>query len=200
MSRSFAVTWDYRCPFARNAHEHVVAGLEAGAAWEVEFLPFSLNQVHVEEGGTPVWDDPEAASTLFAPQVAMAVRDQQPNAFNDVHVALFAARHDEARDIREREVVADVLRLHGVEPDPIFATVDAGGLLAEYRKVHETLAGDLRVFGVPTFIIGDRAVFVRLMTRPDGDGELATRTIERVLDNLVDFPALNEFKYTKIPR
>ena len=25
--RSFSVTWDYRCPFARNAHEHVVAGL-----------------------------------------------------------------------------------------------------------------------------------------------------------------------------
>ncbi len=50
MSRSFAVTWDYRCPFARNAHEHVVAGLEAGADWEVDFLPFSLNQMHVEEG------------------------------------------------------------------------------------------------------------------------------------------------------
>ena len=28
----FAVTWDYRCPFARNAHEHVLDGLAAGAA------------------------------------------------------------------------------------------------------------------------------------------------------------------------
>ena len=47
----FAVTWDYRCPFARNAHEHVVLGLAAGAPWDVTFLPFSLDQVHVEEGG-----------------------------------------------------------------------------------------------------------------------------------------------------
>ena len=27
---AFSVTWDYRCPFARNAHEHVLAGLDAG--------------------------------------------------------------------------------------------------------------------------------------------------------------------------
>ena len=25
--KPFAVTWDYRCPFARNAHEHLVAGI-----------------------------------------------------------------------------------------------------------------------------------------------------------------------------
>jgi hypothetical protein len=44
---AFAVTWDYRCPFARNAHEHVLDGLAAGAEWDVTFLPFSLGQVHV---------------------------------------------------------------------------------------------------------------------------------------------------------
>jgi hypothetical protein len=36
----FAVTWDYRCPFARNAHEHVLAGLADGADWDVTFVPF----------------------------------------------------------------------------------------------------------------------------------------------------------------
>ena len=52
-ARTFAVSWDYRCPFARNAHEHVLEGIVAGADWDVTFVPFSLNQVHVEEGGTP---------------------------------------------------------------------------------------------------------------------------------------------------
>ena len=33
--KSFAVTWDYRCPFARNAHEHLAAALAGGADWEV---------------------------------------------------------------------------------------------------------------------------------------------------------------------
>lgn len=26
MTPGFAVTWDYRCPFARNAQEHVLTG------------------------------------------------------------------------------------------------------------------------------------------------------------------------------
>jgi predicted DsbA family dithiol-disulfide isomerase len=200
MSRSFGITWDYRCPFARNAHEHVVAGLEAGADWDVDFLPFSLNQMHVEEGGTPVWDDPTNASTLFPAEVALVVRDKYPQSFNDVHVALFSARHDEARDIRERDVIADVLRLHDVDAEAVFAEADAGGPMAEYRKTHERLESDLRVFGVPTFVVGDRAVFVRLMTRPEGDGEAARRTIDRVLDLFDDFPELNEFKTTKVAR
>ena len=50
MARQFAVSFDYRCPFARNAHESVVAGLEAGRDWDVTFVPFSLDQMHVEEG------------------------------------------------------------------------------------------------------------------------------------------------------
>jgi DSBA-like thioredoxin domain-containing protein len=200
MSQSFAITWDYRCPFARNAHEHVVAGLEAGADWDVEFLPFSLSQMHVEEGDPPVWFDQGKSSTLLAPEVALVVRDKHPEAFNDIHLALFAARHDEARDIRERDVISEVLRLHDVDPEPVFAEIDGGGARAEYQKTHEQLVDEHRAFGVPTFIIDDRAVFVRLTTRPQGDSDLARATIERVLDLLAGAPELNEYKYTKIAR
>ena len=56
------------------------------------------------------------------------------------------------------------------------------------------------VFGVPTFIADDRAVFVRLMTRPDGDAKLAEKTIERVMDDCPDFPELNEYELRRIPR
>jgi hypothetical protein len=52
---------------------------------------------------------------------------------------------------------------------------------------------------VPTFIVGDQAVFVRLLERPDGDGAKAKATIERLLDQ-IDWPTLNEFKHTSIPR
>ena len=36
MPLSFGVTFDYRCPFARNGHEHLVEGLKGGADWELE--------------------------------------------------------------------------------------------------------------------------------------------------------------------
>ena len=56
----------------------------------------------------------------------------------------------------------------------------------------------LDVFGVPTFIVGGDAVFVRLMARPEGDADLARTTIDRVLGLITDHPELNEFKHTRI--
>ena len=50
MSRQIAVTFDYRCPFARNAHEAVVAAVREGVDIDYRFQAFSLDQVHVEEG------------------------------------------------------------------------------------------------------------------------------------------------------
>jgi 2-hydroxychromene-2-carboxylate isomerase len=200
MTRSFAVTWDYRCPYARNAHEHLVAGLVAGADWDVEFIPFSLGQVHVPEGGTPVWDDPDKRSGLLASEVGIVVRDKFPDAFRPTHVALFCARHDEARDIREESVLREVLGETDVDADVVFSEIANGWPLESLRDAHLRSVEQHRVFGVPTFISEDRAVFVRLTTRPNGDGDLARTTIDRVIDLLDGFLELNEFKHTSIKR
>ena len=48
--------------------------------------------------------------------------------------------------------------------------------------------------------MGDDAVFVRLMARPEGDGELARATVDRVLGLISDHPDLNEFKHTRLSR
>ena len=90
--RSFAVTYDYRCPFARIAAEHVVTGLRAGAPWTVSWRPFSLSQAHVEEGDPPVWERPEIDSGLLALEVASAVEELAPERFVDVHRDLFDVR------------------------------------------------------------------------------------------------------------
>ena len=200
MTTSFAVTFDYRCPFARNAHEHVITAVEGGAPWDVTYTAFSLNQAHVVEGDLDVWDDPTKASALLAMEVGIVVRDRFPDLFPPVHVALFAARHDEARDIREAEVLRDVLTSEGVDADAVFADIEGGAPLETFRKEHERSVTDHGVFGVPTFIATDQAVFVRVMTRPEGDAAAARMTIERVLDLVTGWPDLNEFKHTRIPR
>lgn len=197
---SFAVTWDYLCPFARNAHEHLVAGLEGGAPWDVTFSPFSLIQAHVAEGEPAVWDKPDGAKGVLALQAGVVVRDRRPELFLATHRALFAARHDQGRNLADAEVVRDVLASCGVDADYVFKEIDQGWPIEEVRRAHESSVTRYEVFGVPTFIVGDHAVFVRLMTRPEGDAALARSTVEGVLDLITGHPELNEFKHTTIPR
>jgi hypothetical protein len=200
VTTSFAVTWDYRCPFARNAHEHVVAGLEAGAPWDVTFVPFSLTQVHVAEGELDAWDDPSKADTLLALQAGLVVRDRMPEQFLAAHLALFAVRHDEGLDLRDVEIVRGALDRVGVDSAAVLHEIDAGWPLAQLRKEHSEAADNHSVWGVPTFVAGEQAAFVRVMDRPRGNADLARRTIERILDLLGGWPELNEFKHTSISR
>ncbi len=197
---SFDVNWDYRCPFARNAHEHLVTALAGGAGWEVGFVPFSLGQVHVEEGRPAVWDDPDKAPNLLAMQAGIVVRDRYPEAFNDVHLGLFRARHDESKDLREETEVGRVLAANGVDPGRVMAEIADGWPLETFRKAHESWVNDHQAFGVPTFVVDGQAAFVRLMTRPQGDVELARSTIEHVVTLTRSRPELNEFKHTSIAR
>ncbi len=196
--KPFAVNWDYRCPFARNAHEHLAVALANGADWDVTFLPFSLSQIHVPEGGTPVWDDPAKAPDLLALAAGVVVRNHYPDRFLDAHVALFAARHDEGLDLRLPNVVAGVLDGVGLPGDKVVAEIQTSGAVQEIRRAHEQAVNELDVFGVPTFVVDDRAVFVRLMGRPQGDTALARRTIQGVLDLFDAMPDLNEFKHTSL--
>jgi plasmid stability protein len=197
---TFGITWDYRCPYARNAHEHVVEALRAGAPWEVQFVPFSLDQAHVEDGASPVWDAPDRYPGLLANAVGIVLRDRYPEQFLDAHLALFAARHDRSLDTRSRDVLSEVLAGQGIEAGAVFEAVDDGWPLEAFRKEHQAAVDEHRVFGVPTFVVGDRATFVRLLTRPQGDAGLARTTIDRVVDLMAGSPDLNEFKDTSIPR
>ena len=53
MTRTVSVNWEYRCPFVRNAHEHFLTGLHAGAEWDVRFVVFSLGQSHAKREEAP---------------------------------------------------------------------------------------------------------------------------------------------------
>jgi protein-disulfide isomerase-like protein with CxxC motif len=197
---AFSVTWDYLCPFARNAHEHLVAALEDSAPWDVTFSPFSLMQAHVAEGDPPVWDKEEKARGVLALEAAIVVRDRFPDRFLAAHRALFAARHDQGKELADPEVVRQVLSSVEVPADEVFEQIADGWPTDSLRAAHEKSVADYSVFGVPTFIVGDQAVFVRIMTRPDGDAGRARAAVESIVGLITTQPELNEFKHTSIPR
>lgn len=195
----FAITYDYRCPYGRIVHDHLYWGLRGGADWAVHFVPFCLGQTHVEPGEPDIWDRPEQDSGLLALQLSVAIRDTQSEKFLEAHHALYEHRHADAGNLRDLDLLLDVVSGVGVDGETARREVESGRPLATIRDEHTSYARTHEVWGVPVFIHDDKAVFVRLLDRPSGDEALARRTIERVLENLA-WDSLNEFKHTSVPR
>lgn len=195
----FSITFDYLCPFAAIANEIVIDALRDGADHEVGFQAFSLSQVHLEEGAPPVWEQPDGASGVLALQWGLAVRDSFPEHFNDAHIALFDARHKRGENLNDPEVVRAAVAGAGLDPDAVAAAVATGAPLKALELDHTGGVEQHRVFGVPTWIVGDRAVFTRLMSRA-ANGADARATVDRMLDLITGWTDLNEFKHTRIPR
>jgi hypothetical protein len=175
MTTRFGLTFDYRCPFARNGHEAAVAALRGGEP--------------------PVWErDPGSWGTgVLALLYGIAVRDRYPDRFLDAHLALFAQRHDHGKKLGHEEVLQEAVESVGLDAAAVKDEAWSGRPLATLAAEHTRLAADLAVFGVPTIVTEDDAVFVRFMERGRTDDLL------RALD-LVGWDRLNEFKRTRIPR
>lgn len=188
----FAITFDYRCPFARNAAEAVLDGLAEGRPWSARFHAFSLSQVHVEEGGTPVWEDAEGRSALLALQWGVAARDSVPQDFPAVHRELFAARHDHGEDLKDEMVLRRAVERAGADADAISEQVASGKPLEVIVAEHTEAVDRWGVFGVPTFIMDEVATFIRFMSR----GNVAD--LDRALE-LLSWQEMNEFKRTRLP-
>ncbi|HEV8297860.1 MAG TPA: DsbA family protein [Acidimicrobiales bacterium] len=194
MPNEIAVTFDYLCPFARNAHEALVYAVRDGFDVPVQFRAFSLNQAHVEEGEPPVWErEPDVwGSGVTALLYGIAVRDNFPDQFFDFHLGTFALRHDQGAKLLEpglREVAANA----GIDVTALAEEVWSGRPLKTLEREHTESVDRWKVFGVPTFIAGDEAVFVRFMERGN------VEDLHRAID-LIEWTRLNEFKRTRIPR
>jgi 2-hydroxychromene-2-carboxylate isomerase len=195
MARSIAVTFDYRCPFAYNGHTSVIAALREGADLDVRYVPFSLDQIHVPEGEPPMWErDPsEWGSGVLALLYGLAAREHFPEQFLDAHLELFGARHVHGGKLDDEAVLRDAIARAGLDPEAVGAVAHASETLKILAAEHTEMVDEYAVFGVPTFIEGDQAVFVRLMDRAN------PADVQPMLD-LLAWTSLNEFKRTKIPR
>jgi hypothetical protein len=195
VTRRFGLTWDYLCPFARNAQEAVVAGIRDGKDWDVRFWAFSLDQAHLEEGDTPVWERPldDAGRGVRALLWGIAVRDSFPDQFLDFHISLYRTRFDDGQQFNEEAVLRGVATKAGLDADAVAAEVASGGPAKTLEAEHSEAVERYAAFGVPTIVDGEEAVFVRLMEQGNVDD------LEQAL-GLVGDTRLNEFKRTRIPR
>lgn len=195
---AFSLSYDYRCPFAKNIHLHVVEALRAGADLEVTFVPWSLSQGHRPEGAPDVWDDPARDPDTLALAASVAVRDLQPERFLDAHEALFRARHDRGVRLTTREEVGAALAGVGVDVGAVFDDVDSRRPHKVIGAAHQEFQA-YEAFGVPTFVLEGEATFVRYMDPPSGDPRASVELVELLVGLMARHDALNEFKHTRVP-
>jgi 2-hydroxychromene-2-carboxylate isomerase len=195
VARSIAVTFDYRCPFAYNGNAAVVAAQRAGSDVDFRFVPFSLDQIHVAEGEPPMWEraPSEWGTGVLSLLYGIALRDTFADRFADAHLALFAARHDHGLQLNDEAVLRDAVTTVGLDADAVAEEAHSGRPLKTLATEHSEAVDRWSVFGVPTYVEGDEAVFVRFMERGRVDD------LERVLD-MLQWSRLNEFKRTRIAR
>lgn len=195
---SFDLSYDYRCPFAKNIHLHVLKALEAGADFDVNFVPWTLSQGSRAEGAPDVWNDPAFDDVHLALAVSVSIRDQQPDRFLAAHGALFRARHEQAIRLVALDEIRDVLVPMGVDMQQVVS--DLGS-----RRPHEVIGKcyeeftTYEAFGVPTFVVNGDATFVRYMTSPTDDGLASIKIIESLITLISQQSDLNEFKHTRLP-
>ncbi|MGC2169561.1 MAG: DsbA family protein [Acidimicrobiales bacterium] len=195
--KPFLLSYDYRCPFAKIIHLHVIEALRAGADFDVTFVPWTMSQGYRDEGAPDVWDDPRRDSQLLSLAVSTSVHDLAPEKFLNVHEALFRARHDRAiRLVSESEITT---ALEGLDLDLAVIFDDVAS-----RRPHKVIGEWFReferyeAFGVPTFVIDGDATFVRYMNPPTDDPQASIALIESLVTLMSDESALNEFKHTKV--
>jgi len=198
MTEAFSLSYDYRCPFAKNIHLHVIAALRAGADFAISFEPWSLSQGPRAPGAPDVWEDPAMADDVAALAASVSVRDQQPDKFLATHEALFRARHEKFIRLSTYKEVREVLDSVGVDVALVDSDLASGRpqkAMGESFHLYEKY----EAFGVPTFLVDNDATFVRYMDPPNGDDEASRQLISSIVSLIKGTPGLNEFKHTMVP-
>lgn len=194
----FHLSYDYRCPFAKNMHLHVITALRNGADFAVTFVPWTMGQGHRPAGAIDVWDDPSQDSANLALAVSASLRDLQPARFHDAHEALFRARHEQGVRLSTMEQIDGVLAPLAVDLENVHDDIAS-------RRPFHVLGESFRfmerfeAFGVPTFVVNEDATFVRYMKPPSDDPAASTALITSLVTMMADQIDVNEFKHTKVP-
>jgi predicted DsbA family dithiol-disulfide isomerase len=191
--RQLDVFYDYLCPFVFRASVLLKNVKDSGERpLDIRWRYFSLIQVNSKVEGFTVWDasDSEARGRL-AFKAAEAARRQ--NAFEDFHMALLRARHEQRADIDEIAVVEQIAEDSGLDLDRFRKDIADPEIVSALERDHRAAVADYGVFGTPTFIFeGGAAAYVRLSEPPEASDSVAI--FDRVIAIGAEEPRILEIK------
>jgi Predicted dithiol-disulfide isomerase involved in polyketide biosynthesis len=188
------VFYDYLCPFVYRTSVLLQNVRDSGEReLEVRWRYFSLTQVNSKDDGWTVWDAPESEHVRgrLAFKAAEAARRQ--DRFEDFHMRLLRARHQDRVDIDDIAVVERVADESGLDLDRFRKDVADPNILAALSRDHRGAVAEYGVFGTPTLVFpGGGTAYLRLSEAPEASDSLGV--FDRVVSITAEEPRILEIK------
>lgn len=169
---------------------------------EVDWRSFSLEQVNNRAGeGVQVWTRPQGyeSTGLDAFAVAEAARRQEnPEAWDRLHLALLAARHTGRKEKLTAALTRRLAEETGFDSSRLERDLADPAILQPLAEQH-TEGMALGVFGTPTiYFENGQGAYLKMLPAPTGDE--AVRAWEHFKSVVAEQPYIAEIKRPAKPR
>ncbi len=131
---------------------------EKGERPNVDWRPFVLAQANSKEGPDwKAWEQPPGEDNrgLLALKAALAAMRQGEELYDNFHLALLKARHEDRKDLVDINVILDVAKDSGLDVSRLREDIEDPSILKTIAESHGEATEKYGVFGVPTFVAGD---------------------------------------------
>ena len=145
----------------------------------VNWRYFSLEQVNSQqEPQWKIWEQlaDYASRGLRAFWAAEAARRQGEAAFDSFHMSLLRARHEQRRDIADKDTLTEVAESVDLMMAQFQDSLSDRQLLAKLAEDHTFAVESLGIFGTPTLVFPERQAIFLKMSSPPPDECLAVFT------------------------
>ena len=165
------IYFDYLWPYVYNAAVWLQSVKEeTEQKVTLNWRYFSLEQVNNKQGSQwKIWEQPKdyPSRGLRAFWAAEAARCQGETAFDSFHMALLRARHEQRRDIADKDTLIEVAESVDLMMVQFQDNLSDRQLLAKLAEDHTFAVESLGIFGTPTLVFPERqAIFLKMSSPP----------------------------------
>jgi len=150
---------------------------QSGQKPNIEWKPFVLAQANNKEAeGWKAWEQPPGKNNrgILALRAGMAAQQQGEALFDEFHLELVKARHEDRKDLTDLAVILSTAKGVGLDVGRLQQEMKNSRITEEIADSHITATQQHGVFGVPTFVgVGGASFFLKMfMPSPDESVEL----------------------------
>jgi hypothetical protein len=173
---------------------------EYGDELQIDWQPFLLTQINSKEGPEwKAWEHTDDAPNLSLVDMrgGEAARRQGTQLFEAFQLALLKARHEDRKDLANREVVLDAARSAGLDMARFLEDLEDKSIIKDIGDSHTEAVEKHGAFGVPTFIFSNgTSAFIKAYNPPK---EEALKMFEELMSLASTWNYIGEIKRPQPP-